>query len=126
MSSWIKIIMAIIIMLAVVAVGCGTQQPAAAKEKVVTIGALGAMTGPLRSVGEGAIALQDYFTELNVTKGGIQYKDPKTGKQETVTVKVLLGDHGWDAAKSLSLYERFKGQGMKYVYANGSTPSAAI
>ncbi|GEM_PF-6131329 len=123
----VKVLGIIIIVLMVLLVGCGQQTPASkTQEKTITIGILGALTGPLRAIGEGATSCHDYFTNLNETKGGIQYLDPKTGKKETVRVRVLLGDHGWDVAKSVSLYERFKQQGMQYVYANGSSPSAAI
>ena len=127
MSSWVKVVAAVLMVLALVVVGCAPKQAApAAAEKKITVGILGALTGPLRSIGEGAIACNDYFAELNTTQGGIKYNDPKTGKEETVKVELLMGDHAWDVAKSVSLYERFKQAGMQYVFANGSAPTAGI
>lgn len=126
MSNFFKIAFALLVV-SVVIVGCAPQATApTAAEKTVTIGILGALTGPLRSIGEGAVCIQDYFTDLNETEGGIKYKDPQTGKEEVVRVKILMGDHGWDAAKCRSLYERFKGEGMQFVFCNGSGPAAAL
>ena len=126
MSSLVKIVFALLVV-AVVIVGCAPQATTpTATAKTITVGILGSLTGPLRSIGEGAVCVQDYYTDLNETEGGIKYKDPKSGKEEVVPVKILMGDHGWDAAKCISLYERFKLQGMQFVFANGSAPTAAI
>jgi len=128
MSKWPKVMIAIVMVLALVVVGCAPKEaaPTTEVEKVITIGILGSLTGPLRSIGEGAIACNDYFTELNTTEGGVKYTDPQTGKEEVVAVRVLMGDHAWDAAKCMSLYERFKAEGMQLVFANGSAPTAVI
>jgi hypothetical protein len=126
MSNWLKVVSVIVMVLAVVLVGCAPKAAPAAPGKTITIGILGSLTGPLRSIGEGAICVHDYWTELNATQGGIKYKDPQTGKEEVVNVKVLMGDHAWDMAKCVSLYERFKAEGMQLAYANGSAPTAAI
>jgi len=126
MHRWLKMPL-ILLMVVVVAIGCAPKAAApTAPEKVIKVGILGALTGPLRSIGEGATGCYDYFVELNATQGGVKYKDPKTGKEEVVRIEPLLADHGWDAAKCLSLYERFKQAGVKYVFANGSAPAAAI
>ncbi len=126
MSRIVKIMGLLVVALAVVTVGCAQQPQAPAETKTVTVGILGSLTGPLRSIGEGAICVQDYYTDLNATQGGIKYKDPKTGKDEVANVKILMGDHGWDVAKCVSLYERFKASGMQLMYANGSAPTAAL
>ena len=127
MSKWPKVMIAIVMVLALVAVGCAPKEAAAPEaEKTITVGILGALTGPLSSIGAGATCLHDYWTELNATEGGIKYNDPQTGKEEVVRIKVLMGDHGWDVAKCISLYERFKAGGMQFVYANGSAPASAI
>ena len=112
--------------IAVVMMGCAPAAQAPAAAKTLTIGILGSLTGPLRSVGEGAISVQDYFTDLNATQGGIKYKDPQTGKEELVRIRILMGDHAWDTAKCVSLYERFKADGMQFMFANGSAPAAAL
>ena len=126
MANWIKISMAVAMVLALILVGCAPKEAAPAAQETVKIGILGALTGPLRSIGEGAIGCSDYFSYLNETQGGIKYKDPATGKEKVAKVEVMLGDHAWDAAKCISLYERYKQAGMLYVYANGSAPAAAI
>ncbi len=126
MSNWLKLAGVIVMMAALIAIGCAPKAAPTAPGKTITIGILGSLTGPLRSIGEGAIGAHDYWTEMNATVGGIKYKDPQTGKEEVVPVKVLMGDHAWDTAKCISLYERFKAEGMRLAYANGSAPTAAI
>ncbi len=116
----------ILVAVSVIIMGCAPQAAAPSEAaKTITVGILGSLTGPLRSIGEGAVCVQDYFTDLNES-GGIKYKDPKTGKEEALSVKILMADHAWDAAKCVTLYERFKSQGMQFVFANGSAPTAAI
>lgn len=127
MSKWPKVMIALVMVLALVVVGCAPKEAAAPEpEKMITVGILASLTGPLRSIGEGAICVHDYWTDLNATEGGIKYIDPQTGKEEVVAVKVMMGDHAWDVAKCVSLYERFKASGMQLIYANGSAPTAAI
>ena len=127
MSKWPKVMIAIVMVLALVVVGCAPKEAAAPEpEKMITVGILGSLTGPLRSIGEGAICVHDYWTELNATEGGVRYVDPQTGKEEVAAIKVMMGDHAWDTAKCMSLYERFKAEGMQLMYCNGSAPSAAI
>lgn len=109
-----------------IAPSCTSQPAPAASEKEVSIGILGSLTGALRTIGEGAVSAKDYFTEINDTQGGIKYKDPSTGKEEVARVDIMLGDHGWDTAKCISLYQRFKAAGMKFTFANGSAPAAAL
>jgi hypothetical protein len=127
MSKWPKVITAIVMVLALVVIGCAPKEAAPPEEaKTITIGILGSLTGPLRSIGEGAVCVHDYWTDLNATEGGVKYMDPQTGKEEVVAIKVLMGDHAWDMAKCVSLYERFKAGGMQFIFANGSAPTAAI
>jgi len=127
MSKWPKVMIAAVMVLALVVVGCAPAEVAAPEEeKTITVGILGALTGPLSAIGYGAVCVHDYWTELNVTEGGIRYMDPQTGKEEVVAIKVMMGDHAWDMAKCVSLYERFKAAGMQFAYANGSAPTAAI
>ena len=122
----VRIIAISLFVITVIMMGCAPAAKAPAETKTITIGILGSLTGPLRSIGEGAVSVQDYFTELNTTQGGIKYKDPQTGKEEVAQLKILMGDHGWDVAKCVSLYERFKAAGMQLMYANGSAPTAAL
>ena len=118
---------AVAVLLVSILIACAPSGKAPApSEKVIKIGILGALTGPLRSIGEGAIGVYDYFTDLNVTDGGVKYTDPKTGKEEVVRLELIMGDHAWDAAKSLSLYERFKAAGVQFIFCNGSAPTAVL
>jgi len=117
----------LLIVLALILSACqaGPATPAKA-EKVITIGNMGPLTGPLRDLGQGAIGCNDYIYYLNDTQGGIKYRDPKTGTDEVVKLKVMMGDHAYDGVKCLSLYERYKAAGMDLVMCTGSTPAEAI
>ena len=135
MLKWQKIAVGVVLTLALlVAFGCAKapapevtpEVPTAPEvEKTATIGLLGALTGPLRIVAGATYAIEDYMTYIN-DKGGIEYADPKTGKTEHFKFKWIMGDHGWDSAKCISLYERFKASGMIWAFTNGSVPSVSV
>jgi hypothetical protein len=131
MHGWKKVILvcgSLFTILTFIFSGCQASPAAtpAGSEKVITIGNLGPLTGPLRALGQASIGVNDYITYLNETQGGVKYKDPKTGKETIVKLKGLMGDHAYDGVKSLSLYERYKAAGMDLVMCCGSTPAEAI
>ena len=133
MLKWQRVAVGLVLTLALlVTFGCAKAPEVAPEvpgapeaEKTISVAILGSLTGPVRHIGYGAVSLSDYWTDLN-EKGGIEYTDPVTGKTEHAMVKVLMGDHSWDAAKCISLYERFKAAGMQWFNCNGSVPTMGV
>ena len=88
----------------------GTQQPTT---QTVKIGNLTDLTGP----GAPSILLKfrgesDYFSYLNDVQGGIEYKDPKTGKVAKVKIEHLWSDTRYQVPLGITAYKKFKEEGV--------------
>jgi len=63
-------------------------------------------------------AMISYFDDLN-KRGGIKYRDPKTGKVEHAKIDFIWADDGYVVDKCVANYTRMKGQGI-VLFINGS------
>lgn len=89
-------------------------------EKWLTIGASLDLSGPLTGTHLPEMqALLSGINEIN-DAGGIEYKDPKTGKIEHVKIKALWADDKYKVDTIVSNYNRFKDQGA-IVFVHGNT-----
>ena len=103
-------------------IGGHTVKEAKAAEVMVTVGVEMDQTGPLSVPGrKGLTAWQWYAEYLNDEIGG--WKDLE---ENTVKLKVIHGDTGFKPSNSLSLYKKFKAQGVVAVTEVGSVELAAI
>lgn len=93
-----------------------------AKEIVVKVGVAMDQTGPLSPAGRKGVSswlwYQDY---INSEKGG--WKDINGNK---VILEVIYGDTGFNPAKTVSLYKKFKSEGMVAFGNIGSVEVAAV
>lgn len=93
-----------------------------AEDKTVKVGLAMDQTGPLSIDGRKGTTTWLWYQEyLNDEKGG--WKDVKGN---TVKLKVLHGDTGFNAGKTLSLYKKFKSEGIVAIANIGSVELAAI
>ena len=69
-------------------------------------------------IGNGYIAYIDDY--LNKEKGGLPYKDPKTGETGTVKVKLLWADTRYELPLIKSSYRHFVDQGVVLVFTMAS------
>ncbi len=101
-----------------------SEVPAA--EKAIPVGlslvysGTGAATGS--SVSNG---LLDHLMWIN-HQGGIEYREPKTGKTERIKMKILWEDNAYTPSKAVSIYKRFKAAGVKVILIFGSPTGEAI
>lgn len=97
------------------------QANTSAKEITVKVGLATDQTGPLATDGRKGVDAWLWYEEyLNKEKGG--WKDIKGN---TVTLKVLYGDTGFTPAKTISLYKKFKSEGIVAI-ANGGSVSSPL
>jgi len=93
-----------------------------AKELVVKVGVLMDQTGPLASPGRKGLSTWLWYQEyFNSEVGG--WKDVKGNR---VKLKVLYGDTGFQPARTIALYKKFKAQGAVAMANIGSVELAAI
>lgn len=93
-----------------------------AKEIVVKVGVAMDQTGPLSTEGRKETTAWLWYEEyINNEKEG--WKDISGN---TVKLKVLYGDTGFNPAKTISLYKKFKGEGIVAISNVGSVELAAI
>lgn len=94
--------------------------------KEITVGLSLTYTGPLggtaSSISDGFL---DHLMWIN-NQGGIEYKEPGTGKSERVKMKIKWEDNAYNSSKSLSIYKRFKAAGAMVVCSLGSPTGEAI
>ncbi len=74
-----------------------------------------------KSVSDGAL---DYLKWL-VNRGGIEYKDPLSGKKERVAIRTTWEDNAWDITKGITIYKRLKARGVNMIFGIGSGPGEA-
>ncbi|MDY7034809.1 MAG: ABC transporter substrate-binding protein [Thermodesulfobacteriota bacterium] len=93
-----------------------------AKEIIVKIGATFDLTGPLGVQGRKMATTLNWFQEyVNEEKGGL-----KDVEGNTVKLKYLLGDTNFKPAQTLSLYKKYKSEGVVAVSQVGSVELAAV
>jgi branched-chain amino acid transport system substrate-binding protein len=63
-------------------------------------------------------AMISYFKDLD-ERGGVKYKDPKTGNVEHAKINFIWADDGYVVDKAVANYNRMKGQGI-VLFLNGS------
>lgn len=65
------------------------------------------MTGALASAAEPlSVGVLDYLKYVNDELGGVEYRDPQTGKADRVRLDLMWEDSGYNAARALSIYKR--------------------
>ena len=115
-----------IVVLAVACVPPEADMPVE-KEKAVKVGLhlvnTGAVAGTTEPHGRGQV---DYLRYVNEELGGIEYKDPVTGKPERVMVDVVWSDNSLSIPRVLSDYERFKAAGITVMTIFPNSSAAAI
>jgi hypothetical protein len=74
-----------------------------------------------RSVSDGVL---DYLNWM-ASHGGIEYKDPVSGKNEKVALKITWEDNAWDITKAITVYKRLKARGVNMIFGIGSGPGEA-
>ncbi|MBU2551165.1 MAG: ABC transporter substrate-binding protein [Proteobacteria bacterium] len=94
----------------------------AAEPKPLVVGHLGEWTGPAgRTCGPLGDAVILYINEIvNKEKGGIPYKDTKTGESGRVKVKLLYADCRYELPLFKSAYRDFVDKGMVLVHTTAS------
>ena len=103
-----------------------TPASPAKKGKAIKIGASLTLTGPLASTGQPAsYGALDYLKYVNEELGGIEYRTPD-GKVERVRLDIVWGDNAYSVPRTLSLYKRQKGAGVKMMIMFGSTPGEVV
>jgi len=99
---------------------------AQAAEKTITVGLSLVYTGSSAPNGSSASnGLLDHLMWIN-NQGGVEYRDPGTGKQERIKMKILWEDSAYNAAKGMSIYKRLKAAGAMVIFGYGSTPMEVI
>jgi hypothetical protein len=99
---------------------------AGANQKTITIGFSALYSGAV-SAGTGKSPSDGGLDYLNwiASQGGIEYKDPKSGKKETVAIKIIWEDNAYDVSKSITVYKRFRARKVNVIFGVGSTPGEA-
>ncbi|RJR30943.1 MAG: ABC transporter substrate-binding protein [Desulfobacteraceae bacterium] len=93
-----------------------------AKEVVVKVGVTSDQTGPLTIEGRKSLTAWKWYEEyINEEQGG--WKDVAGN---TVKLKVLHGDTGFKPGNTLSLYKKFKADGVVAITQVGSVELAAV
>ena len=85
------------------------------KSESITVGLSLTYTGALGGTAAGiSDGLLDHLMWIN-DQGGIEYKDPKTGKLKSIKMKIKWEDNAYNPSKSLSIYKRLKAAGAKVI-----------
>lgn len=96
-----------------------------AGEKVLTVGVSGTYTGGFAAVGKHVSdGIADYLN-WTANRGGIEFRDPASGKNGKAPIKVLVEDNQYKAVKAAMAYKRFKDRGANVIIGFGSTPGEA-
>ena len=111
------VVMALLVALPVI--GCATEEVAAPlpEEKVIKIGHIADLTGPYSTLGVPVFyGHSDYFRHVNEEDGGIG----------GIKIKEFWGDGRADAAMGITLYKRFKADGMLALIVLSSVEANAL
>ncbi len=96
-----------------------------ASEKSLTVGVSATYTGGFAAIGKYVSDGEIDYLNWIASRGGIEYKDPVSGKKETVAIKVIWEDNQYDVTKSVTAYKRFKARKANVITGFGSTPGEA-
>jgi len=129
--TWYKVIGVLLLVSLIVSVlpGCSGTSTAPvpnSSEKNLKLGLYLCYTGALAAHASGVSdGMRDKMLWTN-KQGGLEYKDPKTGKTEKVNLDVIWEDTAYDAAKGAAIYKRFKANGVQMIAGYGSTPGEVM
>ncbi|MGE0087800.1 MAG: ABC transporter substrate-binding protein [Desulfococcaceae bacterium] len=94
----------------------------AADEKIITIGVSGTYSGGFAAVGKNVgDGMTDYFSYL-VNQGGIAYKDPVSGKNEKMPIRIHIEDNHYNMNRAVTAYRELRAKGANVIIGFGSTP----
>jgi ABC-type branched-subunit amino acid transport system substrate-binding protein len=97
-----------------------------AAEKAIPVGLSLVYSGSSAATGSSVSnGLLDHLMWIN-NQGGIEYRDPKSGKMERIKMKIIWEDNAYNPSKSVSIYKRFKAAEVKVVLVFGSPTGEAI
>jgi hypothetical protein len=130
-SVWV-ISLAVVIALAVMAVGCGggdetaATTPGTGEPVTLYVGGTFALTGAYAEDCAAVLAgFEDYVKYVNDNHVIAPWYPEKT-VPENLTFKVLWGDDALDAAKTLTIYDDLKSQGLLVQRVSGSPEGMAL
>ncbi len=100
--------------------------PAPAAEKTITVGLSLVYSGGMAPNGSSTSnGILDHLMWIN-NQGGIEYRDPGTGKLERMKMKIVWEDNAANPAKGMSVYKRLKAAGAMVIFGYASTPMEVI
>lgn len=100
-------------------------QSAEAREKILTVGVSATYTGGMSSIGKNVSDGEIDYLNWLAGQGGIRYKDPVSGKNEQVPLKVIWEDNQYNVTKAVTAYKRFRARKANVITGFGSTPGEA-
>jgi len=116
-------VITVLSLVSIIGVACApgpTSEPGA-EEKRVKVGLVVTFTGPPASntapMGKGQV---DYFQYLNDEFGGIEYKDPLTGKPEKAKLDIEWVDTQYKTTVAVTAYKRMKDSGVVAIMGTGT------
>lgn len=125
-KKFMVILVACCVLIPSILAGACTKAPVTeAPEKSLTVAFSSTFTGSMGATGAHVCTgNMDYFRWV-AGRGGIEYKDPASGRTEKVAIKIVWEDVQFDVAKSTAAYKRFRAAGASVIYGFGSTPEEA-
>lgn len=97
-----------------------------AAEKTLTVGLSLVYSGGMAPNGSSTSnGILDHLMWIN-NQGGIEYRDPGTGKLERMKMKIVWEDNAANPAKGMSVYKRLKAAGAMVIFGYASTPMEVI
>lgn len=96
-----------------------------ARQKTIKIGVSAVYSGATAGTGESVSdGMLDYLNWIR-RRGGIEYKDPGSGKKDRIAINVIWEDNAYDVGKSMTVYKRFRARKVNVIFGFGSTPGEA-
>jgi len=96
-----------------------------ASGKSLTVAVSATYTGGFAAIGKYVSDGEIDYLNWIASRGGIEYKDPASGKKEMAAIKVIWEDNQYDVTKSVTAYKRFKARKANVITGFGSTPGEA-
>ena len=122
-------VITVVSLVSLIGIACAPAQapPPEIKEKELKIGVQLILTGPLASAfATGSTGVKLYLKYVNDELGGIEYRDPVSGKVDHVRLDLLLEDNAFNPAKAISIYKRQKAAGVKMMIVMGSAACEGV
>lgn len=111
------LILLVVLLALVPIIGCVPEEVPPPEKKVIKVGILSDLTGPYSTVGVPIFdGYFDYYRHINETEGGIN----------GIPVKATWGDCKADPAISISLYRRFRAEGIVCLSTTTSSETTAL